>query len=210
MTVATLAYLALLNSWAVMEHDMAPAIPQVRTDYQAALEEAARTHKAVIVFIGNGAASVRQQLQDNALPAEAIELLRQRYVVVEISRQQAEGRALADLFELTEGVVISSRGGRYQVFRHGGSWHIRQLLPQLRRYAEVDQPTTTVCSGSALTTTAGSSSDSTNSSTTNALTPCNGGSCPGATSYGRTVVPARGYYYVVPSSTCPNGNCYRR
>lgn len=211
MTTATMAYLALLGGWAAHNNEALPAAPAVLTDYAAALAEAARTHKPVVVFIGNTAAPLREQLQGLETPAEAIELLRQRYVVVEISRQEAKGREVADLFELQEGVVISGPGGRLQAYRHGGAWQVRQLLPQLRQYAAAGAPSTTVCSGTAAAgtscTACGGGACPAASAT---VTTCSGGTCTAPTSGRSGVVPARGYYYVVPSSSCSNGSCYRR
>ncbi|MBA2225761.1 MAG: DsrE family protein [Thermogemmata sp.] len=181
MTATSLALAALLGGCITAGNEAVPAAPAVWTDYARALAEAARTHKPVVVFISEAPAPLRQQLQAGTVPAEAIHLLQERYVVVEVSRQQAEGRILASQFDLQEGVVISGPGGQFQAYRHGGPWQVTQLLPQLRQYATAAAPTTTVCSGTA---TASSGSSTTcaqgtcgTSTLAGASTSCAGGTC---------------------------------
>lgn len=178
MMATPVALVALLGGWVAAGNETVPETPTVWTDYARALAEAARTNKPVVVFIGEVSAPLRQQLQRGTVPVEAIQLLHERYVVVEISRQQVEGRAWANQFELTEGVVISSPGGQLQAYRHGGPWQVAQLLPQLRQYATAGTPKTTICSGTAnpssCSQVVGATCPSCSSPAGEACTTCNG------------------------------------
>jgi hypothetical protein len=218
------ALVALLGGWAAPGNETVPETPTVWTDYARALAEAARTNKPVVVFIGEVSAPLRQQLQRGSVPVEALQLLHERYVVVEISRQQVEGRALAHQFELTEGVVISSPGGQLQAYRHGGPWQVAQLLPQLRQYATAGIPKTTIYSGTAnspsCSQVVGATCTSCSSCTSNVCTTCSsvgatapngngtglasGGTCSSctgcSTSTTVTYTPASG-------ATCTTGSC---
>jgi hypothetical protein len=221
MTATSLALAALLGGCVTAGNEAVPAAPAVWTDYARALAEAARTHKPVVVFIGETPAPLRQQLQAGTVPAEAIQLLQERYIVVEVSRQQAEGRALAGQFDLQEGVVISGPGGQLQAYRHGGPWQVAQLLPQLRQYATAAAPTTTVCSGTAVASSGSSTTCAQGtcctSSIAGASTSCTGGTCASSggtcTSGGATCSSSSGTCTtcsgtaVTTEVTCPTGTC---
>ena len=214
MTATSLALAALLGGCTAAGNEALPAAPTVWTDYARAMAEAARTQKPVVVFIAEAPAPLRQQLQASAVPAEVIHLLREQYVVVEISRQQAEGPMLANQFDLQEGVVISGPGGQLQAYRHGGPWQVAQLLPQLRQYATATAPTTTICSGAAAassgSTAACVSGSCCASSATGASPSCSGGAC---TSGGGTCTGSGGTCATCSATsantgiTCTTGTC---
>ncbi|MCS7021435.1 MAG: thioredoxin family protein [Gemmataceae bacterium] len=242
MTTATVAILALVGGLASVGNEALPTEPPVFTDYAQALAEAGRTKKPVAVFIGTSAAPLRERFRAPTVPPEVGQLLRERYVVVEISRNNAQGRQWAELFELEEGVVISSPGGQWQAFRHSGPWQLDQLLPRLQQCANAGSPHTTVYSGTVSPTASASTGNcascssgshgsaasctacSGSASSTTSVVPCSGtasspvvgSTCSGGTcSTTSAVAPAFGRwgrrsYYVVPSTSCPNGTCYRR
>jgi hypothetical protein len=212
----SVALVALLGGWITAGNEAVPVTPTVWTDYAGALAEAARTNKPVVVFIGEASAPLRQQLQTGTIPAEAVQLLRERYVVVEISRQQAEGRTLASQFELPEGVVISSPGGQFQAYRYSGPWQVTQLLPQLQQYATAGTPKTTVCSGTAnrssCSNTVGTPCTSCAASVPAVCTTCNGvgATCPSVSGTGLTsagTCASCAGSSTTPGATCTTGSC---
>ena len=65
---------------------------------------------------------------------KAGELLGTSYVSVYVDTDTAAGKALAGEFGLSQGLVISSRGGKYQALRHTGTVTPEQLTGYLTSY----------------------------------------------------------------------------
>lgn len=145
MFTTTLAVIALAggNSSGVI-----PSTPNWHTDYAQALSRSSAEGKPMAVFIGNGADKFAKMFADGTITADAARVLGDSYVCVYLDADTAAGKDLAGRFELTEGLVISSRGGSHQAYRHAGALRAAELAESLNKYAAgPTQPATTVTSG---------------------------------------------------------------
>ena len=145
MITTTLAFIALAGGYS------AGSIPSPKweLDYGKALTIASAEWKPVAVFIG-------QQKSTSAIPPEAAKLLREKYVCVHLNTDTAAGKAMAQQFQLVDGLVLSSPGGRYQALRHTGELKGATLTGTLTQYASAGDPTTTVSSGGSTSVVAAS------------------------------------------------------
>jgi hypothetical protein len=124
---------------------------QAQTDYGQALRKAADEKKPIAVLIGKGDGFAKA-MADSGLSADAKKLLAEKYVCLSVDVESAVGKALADQFQLTDGLVISSAGGTHQAFRQAGAVSPTELGKQVATYANIaGVPVTTVTVG----TTAG-------------------------------------------------------
>ena len=89
----------------------APTPPAWRTDYGAAQKLAQTQQRPLAIFVGTGKQGWRQVAQGGELGAEAARLLVSRYIPVYLDADTAEGKRLAQAFELSSGVglVLSDR-----------------------------------------------------------------------------------------------------
>jgi hypothetical protein len=140
MLTATLAF-ALLGGFSPGAN---ATLPNLHTDYAQARSVASADNKPIAVFIGRGTDAMGRMLADGSIPADAAQLLRDRYVALYIDTDTAAGKELAGRFALTGGLVISGPGGGVQAFRHSGTLSGSALTKQLSQYATAGQPTTTV------------------------------------------------------------------
>jgi hypothetical protein len=193
MITTTLAVLALAGG---LSAGNAPS-PAWQKDYAQALTVASSELKPVAVFIGQGKTPPSKMVADGTIPTDAAKLLSEKYVCVFIDTDTAVGKDMAGRFDLTEGLVISSPGGKVQALRHNGNVAGADLTGKLTQFATTGQPATTVTTGvSAGVIYAGG---------------CANGSC-GVIYQGGYSAPAYQtaptYYYSAPfGSSCPNGRC---
>ena len=123
------------------------------------------------------------------------QLLGTSYVCVYVNTDTPEGKTLAGQFGLTQGVVISSKGGTVQALRHTGPVTGTDLTTYLTKYSSPTLAVTTTEQGGVVTTS---------------------GYSPVAPGYG---YPAMGgcpngncgvrYYYPAFGGGCANGQCGR-
>jgi hypothetical protein len=92
----------------------------VQTDYARALKVAAAEQKPVAVLIGAGD-SFAKLMRDANLSAETKKALGDKFVCVSVDVSTPAGKELAGLFQMTDGLVISTAGGAYQSVRHAGA-----------------------------------------------------------------------------------------
>jgi hypothetical protein len=126
---------ALAGSGAVPS---APAeAPSWQADYSAARREGRRAGKPLAVFVARGAEGWGKVSTTGKLSPAARRLLAERYVCVYVDSAAARGRRLAEAFELTNGtgLVLSSRDGQDQAFRHEGRLSAAELERCLRSYS---------------------------------------------------------------------------
>jgi hypothetical protein len=190
MITTTLAVLALASG---LDLSVLPTNPSWQKDYAQAMVRATVEGKPVAVFIGQGSDKVRQMLQDGSIPTEAAKILRDSYVCLYVDTATTEGKELAGKFEMTEGLVISSPGGKVQSYRHSGVVSKSELTVQVANYASAGQPTSTVIAGPVVVRPAAYTGG------------CPNGNC-------GNVVPAYGYVYPgtsYPFGGCANGQCPR-
>jgi hypothetical protein len=102
------------------------------------------------VFIGRGEAGPAKLVNDGQFPTKAGEVLNASYVSVYVDTDSAAGKALAAEFGLSEGLVISNRGGKLQALRHTGTLTPTQLNEYLVRYADTMTVATTAAGGYAV------------------------------------------------------------
>ncbi len=116
MTTTILAAFALTGA---LSPAAAPEFT-VQTDYARALKVAAAEQKPVAVLIGAGD-SFAKLMRDATLPAETKKALGDKFVCVSVDVTTPAGKELAGLFQMTDGLVISTAGGAYQSVRHTGA-----------------------------------------------------------------------------------------
>ena len=138
MITTTLAVLALAGGVSAGAGN-APS-PNWQQDYAKALTVASSQRKPVAVFIGHGRLT-------QSIPPDAARLLKEKYVCVHLNTDTPSGKAMAGEFQLSEGLVISSPGGKYQALRHNGAVKGSDLTGQLTRYASAGEPSTTTTTG---------------------------------------------------------------
>lgn len=109
-----------------------------QTDYRAALQLSASQQKPLVVVIRSGGAS--QLFQNPTAPQEALNVVRQSYIGLSVDPQTAQGRQLAELFRMQEGLVISDKTGNVQALRYEGTLEVPQVTTYLTRYAASSQP----------------------------------------------------------------------
>jgi hypothetical protein len=118
--------------------------PAWQSDYRTALKMAAEQHKPLAVFIGKGKPA------DLKLTDETAKVLKANYVVLAVNTADAKGLALAQTFEMTEGVVVSDRTGERQALRIVGTTAPADLPQTLARLADPARvPVTTEVQGPA-------------------------------------------------------------
>lgn len=158
-------------------------LPGWQADYGKAMIAAVDQQKPLAVFIGSGNGGIGGVVTDG-LPAQANQLLSTGYVCVYVNTDTPEGKTLAGQFGLTQGVVISNRGGSVQALRHTGAVTGTDLTGYLTRFSSPALAVTTTEQTGVVTSTSG-------------YTP--GATYPAAT-YPATTYPAF-------SGGCPGGNC---
>ena len=143
MITTTLAVIALAGG---LSAGNIPS-PNWQKDYAQALAVASSEGKPVAVFISQGNATPGKVVTEGPIPSDAAKLLRDKYVCVYLDTQTTSGKAMATQFALSEGLIISSPGGKYQALRHSGSVSGTDLTGTLTRYAGAGTPAATVSSG---------------------------------------------------------------
>jgi hypothetical protein len=144
MFTTTLAAIALAGG---ISSGAIPSAPNWHTDYAQAMSRSSAEGKPMAVFIGNGADRLARMTADGTITGESARVLRASYICVYLDSETAAGKDLASRFEMTEGLVISSRGGNVQAYRHSGSIGGKELTDSLSRFAGGDQPVITSTNG---------------------------------------------------------------
>jgi hypothetical protein len=195
MFTTTLAAIALAGG---ISSGAIPSAPNWHTDYAQAMSRSSAEGKPMAVFIGNGADRLAKMMADGTITADAAKVLNASYVCVYLDADTAAGKDLASRFEISRGLIISSRGGNLQAYRHSGTIGGKELTESLNKYAAAERPVTTATNGVAY------------SSTGSVIV---GGYSTGVV-YPSTYAPARAPQYVYPSGysypqygTYPALNC---
>jgi hypothetical protein len=170
------------------------AIPTWKADYAQALTTAAAQQKPVAVFIGKGDTGAAGVVADGQLSAQAGALLNASFVCVYVNTDTPEGKTLSGQFGVTQGLVISTKGGTLQALRHNGPVTGTDLTTYLSKYSSPTVAVTTTEQGGIVTTSA-----YTPAVGYPAMGGCPGGNC-GAVRY---------YGYPAFTGGCANGQCGR-
>lgn len=164
--------------------------PAWQSDYRTAITTAAAQQKPVAVFIGRGDAGYNKLVSDGKITDDSGRLLVDGYVCVYVNTDTPEGKALAGQFNMNDGLVISTPGGKAQALRHAGTVSPADLNTYLVKYSQPNAVTTTEFRGTAAT----------------GVVPA--GYYPGGTViYGGCPNGQCGAAPVYGYSTCPNGKC---
>jgi hypothetical protein len=140
MFTTTLAAIALAGG---ISSGVIPSTPNWHTDYAQALSRSSAEGKPMAVFIGNGADRVAKMMAEGTISAEAALVLNFSYVCVYLDSDTASGKDLAGRFEIKEGLIISSKGGNLQAYRHAGAISAKELTTSLSKYADSATPAVT-------------------------------------------------------------------
>jgi hypothetical protein len=124
-----------------------------QTDYSKALSTAVAQQKPIAVFIGRGEAGYSKLVTEGQIPASAGELLAKNFVCVYVDTDTPDGKSLASQFSVSNGLIISTRGGAYQALRHTGSVSAANLTQYLTQYGDTAKVATTVERGIVRTAT---------------------------------------------------------
>lgn len=138
MMYTSLALFALSGVFAPSA--VAPEPAWIR-DYGLARKQGVSENKPLAVFVGSGKKGWEQVSQEGALNKEVKQVLAESYVCVYLNTDQEAGRKLADVFEFSQGpgLVLSSRKGALQAFRHEGELNNRDLARYLTRFSDPEQ-----------------------------------------------------------------------
>jgi hypothetical protein len=196
MFTTTLAAIALAGG---ISSGAIPSAPNWHTDYAQAMSRSSAEGKPMAVFIGHGADRLAKMMADGTITTESTKVLNASYVCVYLDAEAA-GKDLASQFEMNEGLVISSRGGTLQAYRHSGSLRGKELTESLSKYAGGEAP--------AVTATNTSASYSSNGSVIVGASGYQGGVYPSTYSPAPTryVYPSSGYSYP-QFNAYPGTNC---
>ena len=188
-TFAAVALSAVLSPGAVS--------PAWQSDYGTAIAAASAQQKPVAVFIGQGKAGYAKLVNGGEIPADAGQLLAKSYVCVYVDTDTTTGKKLAGQFDLTSGLVISSKGGNVQALRYTGTVAPTDLTGYLTKYSDPAKVVTTTEQGGLIPAGA-------------VFGGCPNGRCPNSVIYsGASYSPgSTPVYTTYPAfSTCPNGKC---
>ena len=203
----TIALFALTAS--VTTGNLAPA-PTWQADYRTARTTVASASKPMAVFIANG--SGWESIVKDGIDAGTKRVLAQKFVCLFVDASTAEGRGLAEAFQVGRGLVISDRTGTVQAYSLAGDLTKAELTTALEKYSTgtaVDT-TETVLRGSELAY-GGKCSTGTCYTGTSFAGTCTTGTCGSTVAYqgAPAVAPAPAaapVTYAAPAG-CATGSC---
>lgn len=137
--------IAVLALWGAIAPQINRLAVNFEQDYGQARLLAAREHKPICVFVGQGADGWKRLVREGELSGEVRSALLQKYVPVYINQETAAGQQLAAAFSLTgkTGLIISDRTGGLMAFRHEGELAAEDLARHLARYGDPNLVITT-------------------------------------------------------------------
>lgn len=108
--------------------------PTWQTDYRTALTLSAESHRPMAVFIAPGGSD--KLVVDGKIGVGAAAVLRQSYVCLAVDTTTPNGQAVAGVFGLNEGLIISDKSGGVQALRHQGTVTQEDLTKYVTTYAD--------------------------------------------------------------------------
>src|SRR5215213_9637452 len=111
----TIALFALTAS--VTSGNLTPA-PTWQTDYRTARATVASAGKPMAIFIANG--NAWESIVKDGIDAGTKKILAEKFVCLFVDASTAEGRGLAQAFQVGRGLVISDRTGAAQAYSLAG------------------------------------------------------------------------------------------
>jgi hypothetical protein len=109
--------------------------PSWQKNYSAACKLGRQQNKPLAIFVASGPAGWDKVSQESTLTPAVRKLLADSFVCVYLDAGETHGKRLAEAFELTHGLVVSTRDGESQAFRHSGRISSKDLASTLRRYS---------------------------------------------------------------------------
>ena len=111
--------------------------PGWNNDYELALQRAGAAKKPLAVFIGTGKDGWKAVCAEGELGPEVRRLLADEYVCLYVDANRVAHKELAQKFEVGQSplVVLSTRDGAYQAYRHAGAQANAKFALVLRRHA---------------------------------------------------------------------------
>jgi hypothetical protein len=109
--------------------------PPWQDNYTTALAAGARAKKPLAVFIGSGARGWEKLCREGNLSDASRKQLARDYICVYVDAASERGKRLARAFSMTQGLVLSTRDGEEQAFRHSGRLSAEELEAALLRHA---------------------------------------------------------------------------
>ena len=106
------------------------------SDYSVALRQAAEQGKPIAVFIAKGGDGYAHVVKEGPMPTDATRILNDKFVCLFVDTTTEAGQATAGVFEMKEGLVLSTRGGKQQALRVEGSVAQSNLNQYLAKYSE--------------------------------------------------------------------------
>lgn len=115
--------------------------PEWTESYGKAMAQVGDKRKPVAVFLSAG--ELTTLTNGKGLGADALKSLRSDYIAVRIDTTTEDGKKMAEVFGLKEGVVLSDRSGQQMALKHEGQLSPEQLSEYLTKYAAVEGVQTT-------------------------------------------------------------------
>jgi hypothetical protein len=109
--------------------------PSWQENYTTAREVGRRQKKPLAVIIGRGPRGWEKISEEGEPTPSVRKLLARNYVCVYVDAGSEPGKRLADAFSMAQGLVISSRDGEVQAYRHSGRLSSGDLEATLRLHA---------------------------------------------------------------------------
>jgi hypothetical protein len=185
------------------------ALPTWQSDYGKAMTAAAAQQKPMVVVVGKGEAGYAKVVTDGQIPGQAAQLLAANFVCVYVDTETPDGKDLAGQLGVSQGLVISSKGGAVQALRHTGIVTPANLTGYLTKYGDPNRAVVTTELGGVVPVSATAAPVTTYAPAVGTYYPgtviggCPGGRC-GAQPY---YVQPVGYPFV--GGGCANGRCGR-
>lgn len=119
--------------------------PTWHNSYNKAQELGASQKKPLAIVVGSGANGWTKIVKDGTPPAEATQMLAQKYICVYVDTATSQGKKLAsDLgITLTTGLILSDRTAALQAFWHQGDLSNQALTQYLQKYSDANVVVTT-------------------------------------------------------------------
>jgi len=113
----------------------AQEIPSWQENYSLARKAGRQANKPLAVFNGSCEKGWVKLSQENKLAPAVEKLLASHYVCVYLDADSAKGKRMAEAFSITQGLVVSTRDGEEQAFRHSGPMSSKDLESTLVRFS---------------------------------------------------------------------------
>jgi Protein of unknown function, DUF255 len=112
--------------------------PSWHNDYRQAQQQSAQQKKPLVMLFGVGTSGWTKVIRSESPNAEVSKLLSDQYVCMYVDTASAEGKTLAQHFDISGGVgmVISDRAGTSQAFWHQGDLPNTSAVHYLQKYAD--------------------------------------------------------------------------